>query len=455
MNIFVVGLGCAKNLVDTEALMSHFTASGHRIVSAEKDAGCVVIMTCAFIESARNEAREAIAEYAAKKKRYGFKLIVGGCYAKRYGARAAEEFPSVDGWFGIGDYAQVPRLLEAQTPFMHIREIERYDGADTGRIAAVRHWAYLKIADGCNHRCSYCVIPSIRGFYRSREAEDIEREAAALAESGVKELLLIAQDTGQYGVDLYGEKRLVRLLSRLEKIDGLLWLRLLYINPYSIDEELIDWMASSEKLVPYLDIPFQHASRSVLRRMARPGGKDALLALVEKLRTRIPDLAIRSTFIAGFPGETQEEFAELEDFLLQARLNRVGFFAYSAEEGTGACGLPGQLPERVKRERLDRLARLQRRLSLEENRLLRGKRIPVVIEGRRDENPAIRGIAGELDAGRGFYSRVKLYGRSFRDAPEVDGLVLILDAGGGLKAGDFVTVEITHVSAFDMAGKII
>ncbi len=457
MKIFAVALGCAKNRVDLEVIINYFEESGHELVFEEKNADAVLIMTCAFIEQAREEAENTILEFSAKKKRYGFHLLVGGCYAKRFAEAAPERFPEVDLWFGVSGFEKTAQMLDSLNGAAGSNFIQPADTVYpiyAGRkLTTPPHWAWLKIAEGCNHRCAFCAIPGIRGVYRSRKMEDIVAEAEALAAGGVKELQIIAQDTGLYGKDIYGEPKLVNLLAKLQEIEGISWIRLLYINPYSVSDELIDFMASSERVLKYLDIPFQHASDSLLKAMHRPGSFDGYLGLLASMRAKIPQLAVRSSFIVGFPGETDKDFNILKEFITEARINRAGFFVYSNEEGTPSYSYPGQIDERVKQGRMDELTRMQKKISFENSMKLKDTVTDVMVDSVKPAGQSKRLL--EI-FGRGALRGITHVGRMKSDAPEVDGLVFIRQQeGSNIGPGDIIKLKITEVSPFDLAGNFV
>ncbi|HEY0614899.1 MAG TPA: 30S ribosomal protein S12 methylthiotransferase RimO, partial [Candidatus Elarobacter sp.] len=362
-----VSLGCAKNLVDCEVMIAKLGAAGWALVPDAESADAVVINTCAFIDPAKAESTETILEHA-EKKRPGQQLIVAGCLSQRFGDQLESLIPEIDGVIGTGAYASIVDLLEdaaaGKKPVRLGFEAEPEHDFLPRLITTPSATAYLKIAEGCDHPCTFCIIPQLRGGFRSRSAESILAEARALAAGGTKELILIAQDTSMWGRDR-GIRRggLAALLHRLHEIEGLAWIRMLYLYPATVDSELIDAMAALPKVCSYLDMPLQHVSAPVLRRMLRPSNGERYLEIVEDFRRRVPGITMRSTFIVGFPGETEDDVAELEAWLERAELDRVGFFIYSREEGTPGAELPGQVPERVKRRRLLRLRDAQRRAS--------------------------------------------------------------------------------------------
>ncbi len=434
-----VSLGCSKNLVDSEVMLGLLTEAGYEITSAPSEADVIVINTCGFIESAKEESIDTILELSEEKGRGNCKaIIVTGCLAQRYREELMEEMPEIDVLLGTGSWDRIVSAVDMALSGERRSIIDDpdilYSDRDPRILTTPKHWAYLKIADGCSNRCTYCAIPSIRGSYRSRPMESIVREARSLAESGVKELNVVAQDTTDYGIDLYGERRLPKLLKELSEVDGLLWVRLLYTYPTHFSDELIDVIAENPRICRYIDIPLQHGSDRILRRMGRRGGRDEILKLLERIRERIPGVTMRSSFIVGFPGESERDFEELMDFLKEIRFDRVGAFKYSREEGTPAGDMEGQVPEDVKEERYRRLMELQRGISLERNREWIGRRKTVLIEGASEEHEFVT------------------VGRSESEAPEVDGLIYI---GNEHPApGNVVTVRITDAGEYDFVGEM-
>lgn len=455
MKIYTVCLGCAKNQADSETVIDFFEKSGHELIFDEKAAQAVIIMTCAFIEQARKEAEDTIKEFIAKKKRYGFYLIVGGCYSKRFSSVMEERFPEIDAWFGISGFDKIGDILTgvengANGDFT-VSPDTAYPEYSGRHLITPSHWAWLKIADGCNHGCAFCAIPAIRGVYRSKSLDSVLREAKELAENGVRELLVIAQDTGLYGRDLYGKPEIAKLLEKLCDIDKIDWVRLLYVNPYSLSEELIDFIAGSEKMVKYLDIPFQHSSKKILKSMRRPGDSESYLELLESMRSRIPDLAVRSSFIVGFPGETDEDFEELKSFIKKARINRAGFFIYSDEEGTASYSYDAKLSIGEKRARFDEISRIQRRISLEISKQRQGKTLPVIVDAEKTAGlkSRLEELFGDIRLAKG----ITYVGRTTWDAPEVDGLAFIrTPQKDPLKSGDIINLKIAKSSVYDVLG---
>ncbi len=421
----IISLGCAKNQVDGEMLLAALEAGGFTPAEPE-EADIVLINTCGFIESAKKESIETILELARLKAEGAIgKLVVTGCLAQRYQKEIHRELPEVDGVFGIGangDIASCVKEMLEKGFLERFPEKSAMPLCGARRLSTPGFTAYLKIAEGCDNRCTYCAIPLIRGGYRSRPMESIEEEARALVAGGVKELVLIAQDTTRYGLDLYGEYSLSKLLARLCPIEGLRWLRVLYCYPDSITDGLLETMAREEKIVPYMDIPLQHASGKVLSAMNRRGDRESLTALMKRIREKVPGVVLRTTLITGFPGETEEDFEELAGFVKDVGFERLGCFPYSQEEGTPAAGLPGQLEEEVKERRAALITESQLTIMEEKGRALIGKTLPVLTEGFEEES--------------GYW-----FGRSYMDAPDVDGRVYFTAEEDPLP-GDFVEVRI-------------
>ena len=419
----LVSLGCAKNQVDGEMLLAALESGGFQAVSPE-EADIVLINTCGFIDSAKKESIEAILDFAQLKAQGQVKkLVVTGCLAERYREEIHKELPEVDGVFGIGangDMAACVKEMLASGFTQRFPEKSAMPLCGARRLSTQPFTAYLKIAEGCDNRCTYCAIPLIRGGYRSRPLEGIEEEARQLVSGGVKELVLIAQDTTRYGLDLYGRYALAQLLTRLCAIEGLAWLRVLYCYPDSITDELLDVMAREEKVVPYMDIPLQHASGKILRAMNRRGSRESLTALMGKIRQRVPGVVLRTTLITGFPGETQEDFEQLAQFVKDVAFERLGCFPYSQEEGTPAAQLPGQLDEEEKERRAQLITETQLGIMERQGQELIGRRLTVLTEGFEEESGA-------------------WFGRSYMDAPDVDGRVYFT-AAQPPAPGDFVEV---------------
>jgi ribosomal protein S12 methylthiotransferase len=446
-----VSLGCAKNLVDSEVMIAKLGAAGWSLVPDADGADAVVINTCAFIDPAKAESTETILEHA-QRKRAGQQLIVAGCLSQRFGEELQSLIPEIDGVIGTGAYASIAELLDdarlGRKPVRLGFEAEPEHDFLPRLITTPAATAYLKIAEGCDHPCTFCIIPQLRGGFRSRSEESILAEARALAAGGTKELILIAQDTSMWGRDR-GFRRggLAHLLHRLNDVDGIAWIRLLYLYPATVDAELIDAMASLPKVCAYMDMPLQHVSAPVLRAMLRPSNGERYLEIVEDFRRRVPGITLRSTFIVGFPGETEEHVAELERWIARAELDRVGFFAYSREDGTPGALLPGQVPEREKRKRLLRLRDAQRRASERARAKRAGTVVRVLVEERRTLRKTDP-LAVALRA------RDVLVGRSAGEAPGVDGgIVFPFDARA--RVGEFADVRLDGNTAFDFHGTLV
>ena len=436
----MVSLGCAKNQVDGEVLMASLKNAGFETVDDAALADIAIVNTCGFIESAKRESIEEILELAQLKKEGRIqKLVVTGCLSERYQAEMHKELPEVDAVLGIGANGDIAPLL---TQMMEKDQyVESFPDKSKMPLCGERvlttpsYFAYVKIAEGCDNRCSYCAIPLIRGGYRSRTMESIEEECRALVANGAKELILIAQDTSRYGIDLYGEYSLAKLMERLCRIDGLRWLRVLYCYPDSITDELLEVMAREEKILPYIDLPLQHASGKILRAMNRRGDRRSLTALMERIREKVPGVVLRTTFITGFPGETEEDFTQLAEFVKDVRFERMGCFAYSQEEDTPAALLPDQIDEEVKQRRAEIILDDQALRMEREAQALVGTVLEVLVEDYDPEEEA-------------------WFGRSYRDAPDVDGKVLFTAGDRELKPGTFVPVEITHAVDWDLRGRL-
>lgn len=437
--IGMISLGCNKNQIDAEIMLAELAKNGFEITDDVDGAAAVIINTCGFIEDAKKEAIENILDMAELKKEGVIgKIIVTGCLAERYKDEILTEMPEVDAVVGLGsnkDIVEICRKVIGGEQVVSFGEKTCLPIDSERMLTTPGYYAYLKIAEGCSNHCTYCAIPKIRGEYRSRQPESILKEAVQLANQGVKELIVIAQDTSRYGEDLYGKSALPALLSSLCKIDGIEWVRVLYCYPERITDELISAFKSNEKLVNYFDIPIQHADAQVLKRMNRKGDRESLLALVNKIRTQLPDAVIRTTLITGFPGETEEQFETLSAFVDEAKFDRLGCFAYSQEEGTPAALLDGQLDEDLKQHRLDVIMEQQYRIMQKRNEEQTGKILRTVVEG--------------YDAYTDTY-----YGRTWRDAPEIDGQINFT-CGYELNEGDFVDVEVMGINEYDLIGEVV
>ena len=435
MIVSMVSLGCAKNLVDAERMLYLLKEAGHTLTVEPGDAEIAVVNTCGFIQSAKEEAIETILELVQLKAEGTLKaIIVTGCLAERYREEMAEQFPEVDAVIGLGDEKQLCAVIDRVTKGDRVVQFApKKDLPLTGGrvLSTLPFFAYLKIAEGCDNRCTYCAIPYIRGKYRSRSIENIVAEAQALCEDGVKELIVVAQDTTRYGIDLYGEKKIAELLTELCKIEKLQWVRIHYCYPEELDDKLIETIKNENKIVKYLDIPVQHGCDSVLKRMGRKTDRKSIEELVLKLRREIPEITLRTSIIAGFPGETEQEFNELCEFLETVKFDRTGVFAFSCEEGTPAARLKGQLEEEVKEERRNIVMELCQRISLKRNEAMVGKVITVMAEGFEDN----------------LY-----YGRSGAESIEIDPKIYF-GAHRDLNPGDFVQVEIKSADVYDLYGE--
>lgn len=437
MNILFVSLGCDKNLVDSEDMLGVLTRAGHEIVDDENEAEAIIINTCCFIHDAKEESVETILEMAEYKKAGTCKvLIVTGCMAQRYKQEIIEEIPEVDAVLGTTSYGEILKAVEEAVAGRHYQEYRDIDYLvpDQGKrvLTTGGHFAYLKIAEGCDKHCTYCIIPKLRGKFRSVPMERLVRQAEDLAAQGVKELILVAQETTLYGKDLYGEKSLHRLLKELCKIKGIRWIRILYCYPEEIYDELIQTMKEEPKICHYLDLPIQHASDAVLKRMGRRTTRKELTEKVQKLRKEIPDIVLRTTLITGFPGETEEDHETLMEFVDEMEFDRLGVFTYSAEEDTPAASMEGQIPEEVKEERRDALMELQQEVSYDKGTERIGQELLVMIEGK---------VSGES----------AYIARTYGDAPKVDGYIFV-QTGELLVTGDFAKVRVTGAMEYDLIG---
>jgi len=437
-------LGCPKNRVDSEVMLGTLAEAGFRLEPDPARAEVVVVNTCGFIEAARKESVQAILELAETKREGRCrKLVVTGCLVQRSAEELARELPEVDHFVGTGAYADIARIVsDAQAKRLVVPDPDYVHSAATPRVNSMpSHTAYLKIAEGCDNDCAFCVIPALRGAQRSRPVDDLVAEAAALAARGTVELSLVAQDLTAWGQDLPGRQRLHHLLPELCRVDGIRWIRLHYAYPRAFPDALVDVLAREPKIAKYVDMPLQHASDRLLRAMRR--GRDArfLRGLLARLRERVPGIALRTALIVGLPGETEADFAELLAFVEEQRFERLGVFPYSREEGTAAAGMPGQVPEKVKRARLAKVMSLQRRISRAQQRAMVGRRLEVLVEGRAEGTEHL------------------LAGRHAQQAPEIDGLVYVNDFAVPGEAvaypGEMVTVEVTGAGDYDLVGRVV
>jgi len=437
-----VSLGCPKNLVDSEVMLGRLRARGHAIATDARDADVIVVNTCAFIDRAKQESIDAILEMAKEKEAgRARRLVVTGCLAQRYDAELRREIPEIDATLGTGQVDEIVRAVEGEATHTDAdlgppRWV--YDHTAPRVLSTPPYMAYVKISEGCDYTCSFCIIPTLRGRHRSRRLDDVVAEAQALAERGVKELVLVAQDSTRYGLDLGMRDGLALLLRRLGRLDGIRWIRVMYAYPATVTDGILDAIASEDKVVKYVDIPLQHASEPVLQRMKRPTGRGNLLGLVERMRERVPGLALRTSFIVGFPGETAADFEALLGFVKAGEFDNVGVFTFSDEEGTTSFDLPDRVPQRTKESRKRRLMELQKGIATRRNRRRVGERVEVLVEGAHPDSELI------------------LRGRLASQAPEIDGAVMIADtADRRLATGDFVRCEITEAHAYDLVARVL
>ena len=440
MNILFISLGCDKNLVDSEVMLGLLDKKGYQIVDSEEDADIIVVNTCCFIHDAKEESIQTILEMAEYKKEGKLKaLIVTGCLAQRYQQEIIDEIPEVDAVLGTTSYDHIVEAVEealAGNGHVVLEDVDALPDVKEKRLVTTGgHYAYMKIAEGCDKHCTYCIIPKLRGNYRSVPMEKLLAEAKDLADQGVKELIIVAQETTVYGKDLYGEKSLHKLLRELCKISKIQWIRILYCYPEEIYDELIQTIKEENKVCHYLDLPIQHASDAVLKRMGRRTSKAQLVEIIEKLRKEIPDISLRTTLITGFPGETQEQHEELKDFVDEMEFDRLGVFTYSPEEDTPAATMTEQIPEEVKEDRQAELMELQQEIAFDLAEDMVGREVLVMIEGKvADENAYV--------------------GRTYKDAPNVDGLIFI-NTDEELMSGDFARVRVTGALEYDLIGELI
>lgn len=440
MKILFISLGCDKNLVDTEVMLGMLASRGYEMTNDEQEADIIVINTCCFIHDAKEESIQNILEMAEYKKNGSAKaLIVTGCMAERYRQEILDEIPEVDEVLGTTAYDRILDAVDAALAGQHEVMTAGLDALplpETKRLVTTGgHFAYLKIAEGCDKHCTYCIIPKIRGNFRSVPMERLLKEAQDLAEQGVKELILVAQETTLYGKDLYGEKSLPKLLRELCKISGIRWIRILYCYPEEITEELIQVMKEEPKICHYLDLPIQHANDTILKRMGRRTSKQELIDIVQKLRKEIPDICLRTTLITGFPGETQEQHEEVMEFIDTLEFDRLGAFTYSPEEDTPAATFEDQIDEEVKEDRQADIMELQQEIAFDKAEDMIGREVLVMIEGKvADENAYV--------------------GRTYRDAPNVDGLIFI-NTDVELISGDFAKVKVTGALDYDLIGELM
>ncbi|MCX7843386.1 MAG: 30S ribosomal protein S12 methylthiotransferase RimO [Clostridia bacterium] len=434
----IVSLGCPKNLVDSEVMLGQLYSHGFEITNLQEEAEVLIVNTCGFIEAAKQESINTILEMAEYKKQNCRLLIVTGCLSERYRDLIMQEIPEVDAVVGTGSYGEIINVIEraycGEKPAVY-GELEDISYLESNRLISTKNgYAYLKIAEGCDNCCTYCIIPSLRGRYRSRKTEDIIKEARQLSQKGVKELILVAQDTSRYGLDIYKEKRLVHLIRELSKIEGIDWIRLLYCYPEMIDDLIIDEMASNEKLLKYIDIPIQHASDKILKAMNRRGTSADIDMVLSKLRQRVSGIVIRTSLIVGFPGEEEEDFEILSDFVRKKSFDRLGVFTYSKEDGTPAALFKSQISKKIKEKRYKTIMTLQKEITRKKNESRLGKVYKTLVESVAED-----GI---------FY-----IGRTYAEAPEIDPVVYFTSKEP-LRNGEFVNVKILDADDYDLTGEV-
>ena len=439
-----LSLGCPKNLVDSEVMLGTLKRRGHEIATDVSSADVIVVNTCAFIDRAKKESIDAVLEMARLKTSGdgpARRLIVTGCLAERHDEDLRREIPEIDATLGTGQIPEIVAAVEGRRTVVDrtARRPEWIYDAESPRLqSTASHTAFVKISEGCDYTCTFCIIPTLRGLHRSRRPEDIETEVRRLAAAGVREIVLVAQDSTRYGLDLGQRGALAPLLRRLGGIEGIHWIRVMYAYPATVTDEILDAIATEERVVKYVDMPLQHASDAVLKRMKRPTGKGNLLGMVERVRDRVPGVAFRTTFIVGFPGETDEDFRQLTTFVEQAEFDHLGVFTYSDEEGTAAFDLDGRVPAKVKKARQSELMRIQKRISLRRNKARVSSRLEVLVEGPHPDTDLL------------------LVGRSASQAPEIDGTILISDPGERPPGrGEFVMCEVTKAHAYDLEVRVL
>ncbi|MFZ3171257.1 MAG: 30S ribosomal protein S12 methylthiotransferase RimO [Carboxydocellales bacterium] len=438
VKVGLISLGCAKNLVDSEVMLGILDKANYKITGEEHQAEVLIVNTCGFIETAKQESINTILALAVHKTTGKCKvLILAGCLAQKYRDELALELPEVDAIVGTGEVEKIAEIVEAALGGDRVIRVDTpkylYDHTSPRIRSTPGYSAYVKVADGCDNRCSYCVIPELRGSFRSRPMESIVTEVSSLVEQGVKEVMLIAQDTTRYGIDLYAEYKLADLLERLSEIKNLHWIRLLYCYPTHFTEQLINTMAQNPKVCKYLDIPLQHCDDDILVAMNRKGKRKDILDLLSGIRTAMPDIVLRTSFIVGLPGETEQKFQELLEFITQVKFDRVGIFTYSREAGTPAADMENQVSDEIKQTRYHRAMEMLMQLSWEKNQTKVGKTLEVLVEGREEQG--------------------HWFGRSQGDAPDIDGKIYF--DGGNPEAGSFVNVLIAEAYEYDLMGEVI
>ena len=440
LNVLIESLGCAKNLVDSETMMGLLSHNSYKLTTVKSEADIIIVNTCGFIESAKQESIDVILELAKYKREGNCKLlVVSGCLAERYCEDLLKELPEVDAIVGTGNFPEIIQVIEEAFKGSRITKAGNINAEISEGLPRIistpNNSAYLKIADGCDNCCTYCIIPKLRGKYRSRKLESILAEAEKMVKAGIKEIIIIAQDTTSYGIDMYHEYKLAELLQRLCALDGLKWIRLLYCYPEQITDELIAVIAQEEKICKYLDMPIQHCNDNILKRMNRRTNKEHILGIIEKLRQCIPDIHLRTSLIMGFPGETIDQFNELEEFVKNTRFDRLGAFSYSQEEDTAAATFPNQISEPEKQRRLESIMALQQKISFEKNKEKIGFLYDILVEEKIEDE--------------GVY-----LGRTQYDAPEIDGIVYV-HTSKKLDIGTFVKVRIIDALEYDLLGEMV
>ena len=432
MKLLLISLGCDKNLVDSEHMIARFADRGYTLTDDENEADVIVINTCCFIHDAKQESIDTVIEMARLKDNKLKALIVCGCLAERYESEIRKELPEVDAIIGTSSPKDIADVADELLGLHNSKEAQKHSSKDKRMITTPGHYEYLKIAEGCDRNCTYCIIPKLRGHYRSVPMEDLVREAEDLAAKGVKELILVAQETTLYGTDLYGRKSLPELLCKLSEINGIQWIRLMYAYPEEVTDELIDVMSTNKKICRYIDMPIQSGSDRVLRRMGRRTDRKQISEVIEKLRAKMSDICIRTTLISGFPGETQEDFEETYRFVNETEFDRLGVFTYSPEEGTPACDFTPQTDDAIKKSRQEELYVLQQAISYEMAQSMIGKKLRVIVDGYLPEDDVY-------------------VARSYKDAPDIDGMVFVY-ADRELMTGDMVDVLIKDAKEYDLEG---
>lgn len=439
LSIFIESLGCSKNLIDAEIMLGLLNKHGYRLTGNHENADVIIVNTCGFIQSAKEESINRIIELGLLKEKKLKLLIVSGCLGERYSEELLKEMPEIDAIVGTGNYDKIIEVINESLQgkkVVYTGDIDKiYDESHPRLLTTPRHSAYIKISDGCNNHCTYCIIPKLRGRYRSRQMEYIIQEAKNYASKGVKEIILIAQDTTRYGIDLYGKFMLPELLRKLNEIEDIKWIRILYAYPEAITDELIDTIATCEKVCNYIDMPIQHCSDEILKRMNRRTNKRDLIKLIDKLRKRIPDIVLRTTLIVGFPGETEVHFKELKEFVENIKFDRLGVFTYSKEEGTPASRLSGQVSEKIKEKRQKEIMEIQQGISYNKNQEKVGSIVEVLIEEAIEQDR-------------------EYLGRTYGDAPDIDGLVYVR-SNTPAHVGDIMLTRISGALEYDLIGENI